>query len=203
MAGVSGSTVTDVRGKVKISKILASALIMVSASVVTTSPAQAEPRAVLKGSLAAPRGFKATGFYIVDTAKDTVYLSVSAGALKAGNCATIYVDVTRQANVPKKSNTHFDIYFVRTCRAHTQRYSGTQNEKKLSKINVTGVGKVAICEGKLNTLGSCHIYKSSLEQFKKVSPAGSTRNHCARSWTKASNDKNFYFTGGNRFSCQK
>lgn len=177
-----------------------------TATVVTTfvaltlssTPAQA---AVITGSLTPPTGWTGSGFYSVDTTANTLYLSVNAGNLNSGQCMTVYLDIARAANVPAGSGTHYDARAARTCQSNSQRYSGTQYEGSTYGINITGVQKVAICVGALNTTGTCRVYTGTLAQIQAIDPESSSANTCVRWWSRNSSGTDLYFSGGTPTSC--
>lgn len=183
--------------------IIAAILGTVLAAVIVADEAVASPGAtVITGALTPPKGVEGSGWYAVDTTKDTLDLHVTAGKLKKGYCLTVYVDIARKANVPAKSGTHYDARAVRSCQAHGYRGAGVQHEGSTYGIDVTGVQKVAICYGKNNTIGTCHIYKGTEGQIKSIHPQASSKDKCTRFWSRSAAGKNYYFSAGNVFSCQ-
>ncbi len=178
--------------------LTAAAVATFAALTLTSMPAHA---AVITGSLTPPAGWSGSGFYSVDTTADTLYVSVNAAALNAGQCMTVYVDVARATGVPSGSGSHYDARAARTCQPYSQRYSGTQYEGSTYGINITGVQKVAICVGALNTTGTCRVYTGTLAQIQSINPESSNDNKCVRWWSRGSGGGDYYFSGGTPTSC--
>ena len=149
---------------------------------------------VMEGDLAGV----GSGNYSVDTAKDTLSLTVYANTMADGKCLTVYVDVTRAIGVGGEGD-HYDMRAVRTCRSNSSRSSGLLREGKREKIDITGINKLSICYGPLNQTGTCHHYKNWLQG---VNPKFSRNNKCVRAWTMAKNGRTFYFDGGKSKDCE-
>lgn len=182
----------------KLRRSFAAAVVAVTAvaTVGFASPANA---AVLSGNMTPPSGISGYGYYSVDTGANKLYISVDAGNMSSGNCLTVYLDIARKANVPGGSGTHYDARAVRTCQSNSFHTSSWQLEGSTYGIDITDVQKVGICYGRLNQLGTCHVYKGSLSS---VNPESSSDNKCTRFWSKNSSGSTFYFNAGNVFSCQ-
>ncbi|MBB4743995.1 hypothetical protein BJY16_007454 [Actinoplanes octamycinicus] len=179
--------------------LTATAVATFAALTLTSTAAHADPD--YYGSLTPPAGWSGSGFWSVDTVTDQLYLSVNAGALNSGQCMTVYLDIARQANVPAGSGTHYDARAVRTCQSNSQRASGYQLEGSTYGINITGVQKVAICVGALNTTGTCRVTRGTLAQIQAIDPESSSANTCVRWWSRNSSGTNLYFSGGTPTSC--
>ena len=88
--------------------------------------------------------------------------------------------------MPAGSGTHYDARAARTCQSNSQRASGYQYEGSTYGINITGVQKVAICVGALNTTGTCRVYEGDLAQIQAINPESSNANKCVRWWSRNS-----------------
>jgi hypothetical protein len=159
-----------------------------------TPPIQAS---AASGTHNAPNG-RGSGYYHVDYTNNNLALSATALTLQAGYCVTTYLDIVRQPNVPAGSDTHYDIRAARTCQSNTARSSSMQYEGSTYGINITGINRLAVCYGPINTIGTCNYIIGDLTG---VDEDFNTHNMCSRAWTKASNGDIFYFGAGDPTDC--
>gem|GEM_PF-6356551 len=158
----------------------------------------ASPAFAASGTLATPGGH-GYGTYNVNTANNTITLTATAyTSLAAGQCVTMYVDITRTANVPAGSGTHYDIRAARTCVAGTTMSVGIQYEGSTYGTDITGINKLGVCESVSTQLGTCYVPVGSISS---VNPTFG--NTCTRMWRWKSASPGYdYASAGNVFNCQ-
>ena len=139
------------------------------------------------------------GLYKVDNTAGTLEMALTTyDTLPAGQCVTLYVDISRTPNVPSGHGSHYDIRAIRNCQAGSYRSSGVQYEESTYGIEITGVQKVAMCVGPINQMGNCNQLIDNIEGTDPVFDSNAT---CSRSWTRNSSGTNFYWSGGDPRHC--
>ncbi len=170
-----------VRGWQQLVTVVAAAMLLATAGAV---PAQAVvPTGTWTGHAPTePSG--AYGYADWNGSTNGVLLTAAGGALGLGKCETTYFDW----NVP---SGHYDARASRDCRA-----SATASRTWTDASAVTGMQKLGVCYGDVNTLGSCQEHPSRDVSVSTIPPSFTSGN-CSVSWfVRYSTGATSYYGGG-------